>query len=335
MRPSFKHLHNHDNDEDNDAQANIDRAGDSTNSNARQKPILFQKKETERSATVRRNTYAYKRASEESEDWIELDIHGSHDGSKWPSTRKDVLRKVACANRAKTIKLAKTKLFSDHCDGGYVRSLNYMEPISSAFADEDMMMTTTTMMGGVAASSSSPPNNTAGDAGQIAELASKLVALLQEGDGTMIPYRVIRCNFHNDRVSDEMLIMALSSCAVLVRGNFALKSSLTKFLKNEVMKEMRDLMLLLLNMHGSLSRDRLIRTFDVKASTNGAYKVINADTVTFVLETIAKLSNGSWLSKVEDDVFFAARFPELASYHAVYWTKKKEMLNELVELYEK
>jgi hypothetical protein len=62
--------------------------------------------------------------------------------------------------------------------------------------------------------------------------------------------------------------------------------------------------------------------------------VIDADMITFVLETIAKLSNGYWVSKVEDDDVFAARFPQLASYHAAFWMKKKEMLRDLVELYE-
>ena len=100
------------------------------------------------------------------------------------------------------------------------------------------------------------------------------------------------------------------------------------------MKEMRDLMLLLLNMHGSISRERLIRAYESKASTSDEYTVIDADMITFVLETIAKLSNGYWVSKVEDDAVFAARFPQLASYHAAFWMKKKEMLRDLVELYE-
>ena len=94
-------------------------------------------------------------------------------------------------------------------------------------------------------------------------------------------------------------------------------------------------MMLLLNMHGSIQRERLIRVFETKASTNDDYAVINADVITFVLETMAKLSNGCWISKVEDDVVFAARFPELASCHGVFWMKKKEMLSELVDLYEK
>ncbi|KAL7435665.1 hypothetical protein ACHAXM_004760 [Skeletonema potamos] len=330
MRPSFKHLHNY--DEEDETQTNIDKTGDShTNSNTggRQKPILFQKKESDRSANARRNSYAYKRASEESEEWIELDIHGS-DG-KWSSVRKEMLRKVACANREKTIRLAKSE-FANRDDGGYyVKSLNYMESISTTFADvADMMM-------GEQTSTTKLPNNPAdGDVEEIAvaELASKLVVLLQEGLGAMIPYRVLRSKFHSEKVSDEMLIMALSSCAVLVRGNFALKSSLAQFLKKDAMKEMRDLMLLLLNMYGSIQRERLIRVFQTKACTNDDYAVINADVITFVLETMAKLSNGCWVSKVEDDVVFAARFPELASFHGVYWIKKKEMLKELVELYE-
>ena len=328
MRPSFEHLHNH--DEEDDTQTNVDKAGDTnTAASGKQKPILFQKKESDRSANARRNSYAFKRASEESEEWIELDVHGSE--GKWSSVRKDMLRKVACANRDQTIHLAKSKL-TDRDGGYYVRSLNYMESISSAFADTTMGEQTE-----AAAATTTLSNTAAGegiDETAVAELASKLAVLLQEGLGKMIPFSVLRSNFHPEKVSDEMLIMALSSCAVLVRGNFALKSSLAQFLKKDVMKEMRDLMLLLLNMHGSIQRERLVRAYETKASTNDDYAVINAEIITFVLETIAKQSNGCWVAKVEDDFVFAARFPELATCHGVYWVKKKEMLKELVELYE-
>jgi len=325
MRPSFKHLHNH--EEEDDTQTNVEKAGDSnTTTSGKQKPILFQKKESDRSASARRNSYAHKKASEESEEWIELDVHGSE--GKWSSVRKDELRKIVCANREQTIQLAKSK-FTDGDGGHYVRSLNYMESISSAFADPADMM--------VMGEPTSETTTTAGedvDETAVAELASKLVVLLQEGLGKMIPFSVLRSNFHTEKVSDEMLIMALSSCAVLVRGNFALKSSLAQFLKKDVMKEMRDLMMLLLNMHGSIQRERLVRAFETKASTDDDYAVINADIITFVLETMAKLLNGCWVSKVPDDVVFAAKFPKFAACHGVYWMRKKEMLKELVELYE-
>ena len=325
MRPSFAHLHNH--DEEDDTQTNVDKSGDSnTATSGKQKPILFQKKESDRSANARRNSYAFKRASEESEEWIELDVHGSE--GKWSSVRKDILRKVACANRDQTIHLANSK-FTDKDGGYYVRSLNYMESISSVFADTttEAAATTTTTASTTAAGEGI-------DETAVAELASQLAVTLQEGLGKMIPFSVLRSNFHPEKVSDEMLIMALSSCAVLVRGNFALKSSLAQFLKKDVMKEIRDLMLLLLNMHGSIQRERLVRAYETKASTNDDYAMINADFITFVLETIAKQTNGCWVAKVDDDVAFAARFPELATCHGVYWVKKKEMLKELVELYE-
>ena len=204
-----------------------------------------------------------------------------------------------------------------------------MESISAAFEDTTEMGEPSLTFSNTATGGEDDVDETA-----VAELASKLVILLQEGLGKMIPFSVLRSNFHPEKVSDEMLIMALSSCAVLVRGNFALKSSLAQFLKKDVMRELRDLMLLLLNMHGSIQRERLVRTFETKASTNDDYAVINADVITFVLETMAKLSNGCWVPKVEDDVVFAARFPKFATCHGVYWVKKKDMLKELVELYE-
>ena len=62
--------------------------------------------------------------------------------------------------------------------------------------------------------------------------------------------------------------------------------------------------------------------------------IIDPDTITFVLATVARKSHDCWVAKVDDDEEFAARFPEVAALHAIYWMKKKEMLGELLELYE-
>ena len=45
------------------------------------KPIMFKKKESERAIAARKNSYAYKRDSEESEDWLELDVCGTTDAN--------------------------------------------------------------------------------------------------------------------------------------------------------------------------------------------------------------------------------------------------------------
>lgn len=374
MRPSFRHLHMHDDEEevtppvaDATAEANEGTAA----TGGKQKPIMFQKKETERSVNSRRNSYAYKRASEESEEWIDLDVHGDNRDGKWTPHKKDLMKHIVCENRGKELKLAISRgvaaaANANSNDGGYVRSLNYLDTIAlarsshgSAFVDN---LSEWTPSGGVP---STAAEHATGDADEdmedveqptstpsigaaeqaTAELAAKLALLLQNGNGTMIPYRVIRSRFNDAKVTDEMLTMALSSCAVLVRGNFALMSHLTQFLKAsgggtkrvKLMRELRDLILLLLNMHGMVQRERMIRAYNEKANDYGEEytAIITPDIITFVLETVAKRSTDNcWVAKVEDDAGFAGRFPEVAAHHGVYWTKKKAAMEGLISYYE-
>ena len=369
MRPSFDHLHDEDEFEDGaTAVANAAAAEESRRGGkgGGPRPIMYQKKETERSANARKNSYAYKRASEEGEPWIELDVHGS--GGQWSDLRKDHMYKVKCKDRENELKLAKTK-GSKHeggDDGGYVKSLNYLDSHALGRGSGDGFLEDL--------SNWTPSSLTAGDISAIregtvnigdddnadmmaeddapvasdaeratAELASKLAVLLQTGNGTMIPYRVLRSRFDRDNVPDEMLTIALSSCAVLVRGNFALKSTLAKFLtasggggegRKRIMRELRDLILLLLNMHGRVQRERLALAYSSKGEADFGYDAITTDMITFVLQTVAKKSNDHWEAKVKDDERFAANFPEVAACHGVYWIKKKDMLADLIDLYE-
>lgn len=65
MRPSFEHV--------NDVNDTQDRDMDEQDSSKlEKKPVLFQKKETERAALARKSSFAYKKSSEESEPWQEL-----------------------------------------------------------------------------------------------------------------------------------------------------------------------------------------------------------------------------------------------------------------------
>ena len=103
------------------------------------------------------------------------------------------------------------------------------------------------------------------------------------------------------------------------------------------MTDLRDLILLLLNMHGAIQRERLIYVY----ASSSKQSTINADTITFVLKTVAKKASrndgsncGCWVAKVDDDEDFAAMYPEVAACHAVYWMKRKEMLIGSVRLYE-
>ena len=362
MRPTFDHLHDNDDDggggDDNDdfnnnAGINDDTAASSTTTKA--KPIMYARKETERSAVARRSTYAHKKASEASEEWITLDVHGSE--GQWSAVRKETLARVKCGEKEKTLRLATIGYENDE-DGrgaGYVKSLNYLDSSGGGsggaganFVENlsewaPSFVTTTDYNDNVEMTENDDGEVVSVSASEraTAELAAKLAVLLQNGSGTMIPYCVIRSLFHASKVSDDMLTVALSSCAVLVRGNFALKSILAKFLtsasttgagggvtKLKLLRRMRDLILLLLNMHGMVGRQRLIKAFSEYDS------IIDPDTITFVLKTVARQSHNCWVAKVDDDENFALDFPEVAACHAMYWTKKEEMLADLINLYE-
>jgi DNA-directed RNA polymerase-3 subunit RPC5 len=411
MRPSFGHLHNGEDDEDDAANNGRGRDGDNNGGDdddgGQQRPIMFARKETERSVNARKNSYAHQRASEALEEWIQLDVHGAiaHAGGgnrqmHSSVVRRETLSRVKCSDLDNALRLAgfaddaaaddddeMPRAMMDDRGARYVRSLNYLDAYSTGRGgaagdasvdnlsewtpsnaaargngrrgrdDDDNIMTDATddpdfLFG---------PN----DDMAIAELAAKLALLMQNGQGTMIPYCVIRSRFHPANVPDDMLAAALSSCAVLVRGNFALKSTLTKFLspaaaggggggggvdgrnKVRLLRELRDLILLLLNMHGMVQRERLARAY---SSRNGGGRggdegrrnagggiydpIINPDMITFVLRTVARKSDDCWIAKVDDDEGFAAAFPEVAACHAIYWMKKREMMADLIELYE-
>mmetsp|Transcript_10776 Transcript_10776/g.22412 ORF Transcript_10776/g.22412 Transcript_10776/m.22412 type:complete len:567 (+) Transcript_10776:196-1896(+) len=385
MRPSFHHLHMHDDDDEDEAN-NAASASEIETKSGKQKPIMFQKKESERAALSKRKSYSYQKAMQESEEWVELDVH-THPSDQ---IRKETMRLISCSDREKIHKLAKSAK-----GGGYVRSLNYLDSVSglraddgdgglenisewSAFEAMDRNSYVTSANGNATSSKdgdgdgdgnsmdaddhdnnelATPANLNTSEAMEraTAELATKLTTLLQNGNGTMIPYRVIRSRFHADNVPDDMLTTALSSCAVLVRGNFALKSTLAQFLRTsmgggesrrKLVRELRDFILLLLNMHGRIQRERLIYVYETLAKRqqeeeenddarrNNDYGVITTETITFILRTVAKKTIDCWEAKVEDDEDFAGMFPKVAACHGVYWIKKKEMMKELVELYE-
>jgi len=349
MRPSFRHLHDEEEEDPNHAAAD-----EADNQSApKQRPVMFHKKESERAMAAKRNSYAYKCSNEESEEWIELDVHGSQ--GTWSQERKALMKRASCPDREKQLQLSKRAANCIDEDGGYVKSLNYLassggsdyvENLSdwnpaaveqavplSQNGDED---------GNDVEMEDAEPTTQVGKTEQaIAELAGKLAVLLQTGNGTMVPYRVLRSRFHPSKVSDEILVNALSACACIVRGNFAMKSSLAKFLKvggvkqRKMMCELRDLILMLLNVHGSIQRERLTKAYVSMTETNSDYDVVNVDTITFILKTVARKGDNCWVAKVQDDDEFAVQFPTVAEMHAEYWAKKRTKLEELMTRYEK
>jgi len=334
MRPSFQHLHMHDDAED-------EMAAESSEGNSQKKAAAFQKKDNERAASQRKNSYAYKRASEESEEWVSLEVHGDTRKGGWGEVKKEYMDKVKCQNQGKNLKLSSGMASNE----GYVKSLNYLDTVTagSSFASpmsEDLSDWKPSSASDMVDEFEELETKSA-PVGEIeknaSELAAKLVVLLQNGNGAMVPYRVIRSRLNVDLISDEVLTTALSSCAVIVRGNFCLKSSLCQFVnfggsgsaKGKAMRELRDLVLLLLNMHGEVQRERLIEVYKDNPT-------VSPDIITILLETVATKSDSRncWIPKVDDDDSFATKFPEVVALHAVYWVKKKTSMKKLVKTYE-
>lgn len=363
MRPSFRHL-NPEDDEPGGTAASESHAELEKNG-GRQRPIMYQKKETERSIAAKRSSYAYQRASEEAEDWVELDVHGRRT-RQWSPARQDAMLKVKCQDRDVVLRPARNPTSQEE-DGGYVKSLNYLDslvarggaggsgetfvenlsewaPSTLNALNEDKTPEKDNVDHGIDMEETTASPSVGAAEQATAELAAKLAILLQHGNGTPIPYRVLRARFHPNKVPDRMLTVALSSVAVLVRGNFSLRSHLAKFLhlaggeeQKRTLMDLRDVILLLLNMHGAVQRERLTRACSAMAAQGArGYKAVTADTVAFVLGTVARKSPHGmcWVAKVEDDEGFAAEFPEVGACHGVYWTKKKEMLLALLGFYE-
>jgi hypothetical protein len=59
-----------------DDEEDVDGTSKQTDKEKTSKPVLFQKSENERTILARKSSYAYKKASEEAEEWMELDVHG-------------------------------------------------------------------------------------------------------------------------------------------------------------------------------------------------------------------------------------------------------------------
>jgi len=185
-------------------------------------------------------------------------------------------------------------------------------------------------------------------------LTASVATLLQgrEGGGRPIPYLVIRSRFPFplSGVSDEALIEALSACAVLVRGNFVLKSSLLPF-TNRHIQDARDLILLLLNKYGFVQREKLIQVYSRGGNTNSIHKmdsatpgneneedldsIVTADNINAILDIVGRKTLNGMELKIDDDFTLDEHFPHLVRRHAEYWLRKEARLAKLVTSYER
>jgi DNA-directed RNA polymerase-3 subunit RPC5 len=194
MRPSFAHVDEATTSasatttDDDLMQAEADA------SKLERKPLTFQKKESERAVLARKSTYAFKKMSEESELWHNLNVHDKHSAEAGAVTEK-----VICPNTEEIVMAEMDKNKPGKTIAAqYVGTLNYLLPSHISQAKDE-------------------------DVEQVSGVVAKLVRLMQEG--WPIPYLVLKSQFP-PFVSDGTLLQALGSCAFLVRGNFVLHSKL-------------------------------------------------------------------------------------------------------------
>lgn len=127
--------------------------------------------------------------------------------------------------------------------------------------------------------------------------------------------------------TDEALIIdALRTVAVLVRGNWILKSSLTPFSEKEQLA--RDVIISLFITHGSLDKSIL------KASITSLE--VPEYVVEHMLKEIAVKRERLWWVKLVDDTEFGRRYGEVEEKERVEWEEgRKEVCKEFLEEYER
>jgi DNA-directed RNA polymerase III subunit RPC5 len=222
MRPVFRHV---DDTTQPSTSAQDEEAAAAASKEAERKPLLFQRKESERAAMARKSSYAYKRSSEESESWQDLQVYDVH------SNKHKMYAAQAICKDFENLIVAPPKDPTMDPHKAYVQTLDYM-PIQL-----------TTMAPLVEASD---PKS----------IVTRLVTLMIRG--TPMPYSILRARFDNT-VSDEQILAGLATVAVMVRGNYALQSCHVSL--PDGLQKVRTFILFILQRDGFVERRKVERAF--------------------------------------------------------------------------
>jgi DNA-directed RNA polymerase-3 subunit RPC5 len=296
MRPNFAHV----DEATSNATATTDdvleqqqRDAEQAKSLEQRKPLNFQKKESERAELARKSSYGYKKASEESELWIPLDVH-----PKGSPEMMESISKVLCPNPEESLLMDKkqTDKEQEPLSSTYVHSLNYL-PLAYRSHDKEE------------------------GAEEVSSICTKLVQLMQLG--WPIPYSVLRAQFPKS-VSDETLFEALNSCAFFVRGNFILQSRLIPL--PATVTQARTFMLFLFQTMEVVHRSRLEHVYEGDDQ-------VNSEAILLLLEQIGKKTNEGWKLKVDDDASFAENYPMAIPIHLDFWRNQVRRFGPLLERY--
>jgi len=279
MRPSFSHV-----DETQDEEI-----PEKEEEKLEKKPVMFQKKETERAALARKSSFAYKKASEDAEAWKALTVCG-------PDTiqHKQANDSLACLSPFTPLV---STVASQDASTAFVRSLNYL-PAQASVHDVDE----------------------AAPASDLGQVCQQLTVSLQRG--WPVPFSVLKSQY--DAMDDQDLLTALSSCAVLVRGNFVLQSRLLPL--TPALQQARTFILFLLQRMGSVERVRLEHLFREMDS-------VTSEAIQMLLEQVATRSVNGWQLKLEDNLDFYDLFPEHSQLHSQYWERQETRFADFLQQY--
>jgi DNA-directed RNA polymerase-3 subunit RPC5 len=308
MRPSFAHVDEattvHTSTDEEDARQ---KQQQSEAQKLERKPLGFQKKESERQALARKSSYAYKKISEESELWQELEVHGI--GS--PDADEALLR-VGLPDPQKDNLLVADGKTNNNDDQPlvlknttYVQTLNYLPPAPKAAPQEAQQL---------------PEDGNANDA-VASNACTKLVRLMHLG--LPIPFSVLRAQFP-ESIADQTLFVALGSCAVLVRGNFILESRLLPM--PPAVAQARTFLLFLMQAMEVVYRSRLEHVFE-------GDEIVNSETLLMLLEQVGTRTQDGWRLKVEDDLNLAKQHPSVVLVHLQFWSNQVRRFGPLLERY--
>jgi hypothetical protein len=349
MRPTFSHIDAVDPQQVAAAEqkAAEAQAAQQQQAAAGTKPLLFKRKESDRAATARRQSFAHLKSEQDAEEWIELQVvggedRGLNDGDDDGEPRKDaVLDRVACKHRSHIIRLSKTVVGGNI---GYVNSLNYLPMTMDLTGSSDAASSGNTAAETNLNSIITPENVDK----YKADLTTRLATLLTSSGGIPVPYPVFRsqyvgqeldpatgrvANVKEGCLTEEMLIDCLSATAALVRGNFVLKSSLCGL--SVQVAEARDVALAILNKHGKIRRQTLLKALTETAEGEAMDEaIITEHLINQLLEPVATRGQNAMVLRVPDDETFVARFPVQSQQHQTYWEKRGEALAVYLSAYE-
>lgn len=296
MRPSFEHINN--NNDNNNTSNDPMEEEETTPITLEKKPILFQKKETERAALARKSSFAYKKSSEESEPWQMLFVCGS-DTIQYD----EAMNKVTCGSSSTTTSLLVCDDTRNTNNVSYVQSLNYLEQV------ETTTTTTTTTV-----QQENPDMNT---------VCVQLVTLLQHG--CPVPYSVLSNKFP----FSQWLVPSLLSTCIMVRGNFVLQSRFLTSMPLPLL-EVRSFALFVLQMYGHVERVRLMAVFP-NISEETITMVLNQ--VAHKQQCGGTSTSSCWQFKLSDNIDFYSQFPQQCQLYEQYWERQAIRFSNQFELY--